>query len=631
MILASSVFFPQASPYVAFFIPVVKDLNLFAGISLVGLLLTAGFFLRESHGALTPEGVRVKTLAGLAALVWFVTTLGSLFLELANLFAESVVSTFQPGPLGSYIGQTSQGKTYMVTLLCAAIVIALLPRVKKTGGITIALAITFIGFLAPVFQSHSSSSSNHGLAIGGLLFHVFFISLWVGGVLGLIVIKPSERALAIPRFSSLALWCAIIVTISGVVTAWTRLNFWAAFASLYAILVLIKVLLTALLIYFGVRHRRYIAAKGEGSLAVFQLLTAEVMTMAIVVAIGGWLSTTQPPIAAKQVEPSDALILTGLNMPLAPTFARLFWMYIPDGIFLGLLLIATALYIRGVMVMSRRGDKWPIGRTVSFAVGVGVTDYATSGGLGIYSHFSFSFHMVAHMVLGMIAPIAFVLSAPITLALRTLPQGRADGERGIRGLLLSFLHSRYSQIVTNPVVALAIFDGSLFALYMTPLFGHLMQSHSGHFFMDLHFLLAGILFFHVIVGIDPNPRKVPHIVRIIILFAAMSIHAFFSIALMSNSGLIDGGYYQSLHRPWLTNLLNDQHTGGALGWAMGEIPILIALVATFIQWTRDDARETRRLDRAAQRSAAMGEDDDLARYNKYLAELNRQAQPKSSE
>ena len=119
--------------------------------------------------------------------------------------------------------------------------------------------------------------------------------------------------------------------------------------------------------------------------------------MAIVVAIGGWLSTTQPPIAAKQVEPSDALILTGLNMPPAPTFARLFWMYIPDGIFLGLLLIATALYIRGVMVMSRRGDKWPIGRTVSFAVGVGVTDYATSGGLGIYSHFSFSFHMVAHM------------------------------------------------------------------------------------------------------------------------------------------------------------------------------------------------------------------------------------------
>jgi len=625
VILASAPAFPQASAFVSFFIPVVKDLNLFAAIALVGLLVTVAFFLRESHGALSAEGLRIKSLAGLAALVWFVTTLGSLFLELANLFAESVVNTFSPGPIGSFIGQTSQGKTYLTTLLCGAIVIALLPRVKKTGGATIALAITFLGFLAPVFQSHASSSSNHGLAIGGLLFHVIFISLWVGGVLGLIAIKPTERALAIPRFSSLALWCAIIVTISGVVTTWTRLNFWSAFQSLYALIVLLKVLLTVVLVFIGVRHRRHIAAKAEQSLAVFQLLTAEIMVMAITVALGGWLSTTQPPIAAKQTEPSDALILTGLNMPGKPNLSRLFWMYAPDGIFLGLLLLATALYIRGVVLMSRRGDKWPVGRTISFAIGVGVTDYATSGGLGIYSHFAFSFHMVAHMVLGMIAPIAFVLSAPITLALRTLPQGRGDGERGIRGLLLSFLHSRYSQIVTNPIVALAIFDGSLFALYMTPLFGHLMQSHSGHFFMDLHFLLAGILFFHVIVGIDPNPRKVPHIVRIIILFAAMSIHAFFSIALMSNSGLIDGGYYQALHRPWLTNLLNDQHTGGALGWAMGEIPILIALVATFIQWTRDDARETRRLDRAAQRSEAMGEDDDLAKYNKYLAELNRQS------
>jgi putative copper resistance protein D len=54
---------------------------------------------------------------------------------------------------------------------------------------------------------------------------------------------------------------------------------------------------------------------------------------------------------------------------------------------------------------------------------------------------------------------------------------------------------------------------------------------------------------------------------------------------------------------------------------MGEIPILIALIATFVQWMRDDSRESRRLDRAAERAAAMGEEDDLAKYNKYLAKL----------
>ena len=101
----------------------------------------------------------------------------------------------------------------------------------------------------------------------------------------------------------------------------------------------------------------------------------------------------------------------------------------------------------------------------------------------------------------------------------------------------------------------------------------------------------------------------------------MSIHAFFSVALLSTSSLLDGGYFSSLHRPWNLNLLSDQHTGGALGWAMGEIPILLALIATFIQWMRDDSREAKRLDRASDRATAMGEDDELAKYNRYLARL----------
>jgi putative copper resistance protein D len=105
------------------------------------------------------------------------------------------------------------------------------------------------------------------------------------------------------------------------------------------------------------------------------------------------------------------------------------------------------------------------------------------------------------------------------------------------------------------------------------------------------------------------------------LLAAMSIHAFFSVALMSSSTLIDSGYFDSLQVPWVGDLLADQNKGGAIGWAMGEIPILIALVATFIMWTRDDAREARRIDRSAERMAAMGQPDELAQYNHYLQEL----------
>ena len=101
----------------------------------------------------------------------------------------------------------------------------------------------------------------------------------------------------------------------------------------------------------------------------------------------------------------------------------------------------------------------------------------------------------------------------------------------------------------------------------------------------------------------------------------MSIHAFFSIALMSSTSLLDGGYFASLQRPWFVDLFADQKLGGSIGWAMGEIPIVIALIATFIQWVRDDAREAKRFDRNADRLVSAGKPDELAEYNKYLAKL----------
>ena len=613
---------PHAVGYLNVLTPIVKDLQLISAITLIGLLLAIFAFIKEDHAKLSAEALRIRALALIAAAVWLVSTLGSLFIEISNLLSTSLVASFDPAVINSFISQTALGKTYAIELVAAVIVFAALTGIRKTTGAFAALVITFIGLLAPIFEGHASSLGNHGLAIGSMLFHVIFISLWVGGAIGLIAISPREREEAIPRFSALALWSVVAIALSGTANAWTRMNFASAWSTRYGAIVLLKIFLTIILIFIGYQHRKFIAAKVGVTQKVFRLLCGEVLLMITVVSLGGWLSTSEHP-----ENPSDtgavsaAQTITGLPMPKPPTLSRIIWAYSPDGFFLGLLILATALYIKGVLVLARRGDKWPVGRTVAFICGVGSVDFATSGGLGLYAHFAFSFHMIAHMILGMIAPIGFILSAPITLALRTLPQGRSDNERGIRGQLVALLNSRYMKVLTNPIVALAIFDGSLFLLYMTPLFGGLMQNHAGHLFMNIHFLLAGALFFHVIVGIDPNPQKVPHIVRIIILFAAMSIHAFFSIALLSATTLLDGGYFASLHRPWLSDLLVDQHTGGAVGWAMGEIPILIALVATFIQWVREDKKETKRIDRAEDRAAAMGADDELAKYNKYLAQL----------
>ena len=595
--------------------PLSKGLMQLTGVLSIGLLLTLGFLETDVRGAVSNFRLAKKVKSALLA--WIITILIFILIQIAYLLEQPISASFDLTVIRSYLTQTSIGKSYLVQLL--GILIVLLIPLKKVLSTYISLIIALIAITAPIFQSHGTSSSHHGLAIGALVIHVIALSFWVGGLFGLTQLSKAQKLIALPRFSELALWSAITVVITGAATAWTRLDSISSWQSKYGAITILKIFLTLTLIGFGALHRRWIIKSDFPS--IFRLISGEIVIMFVTVFVGSWLSTVAPP--TREIKSSQALLITGIQMPPAPTFSNILLAYDADGLMLGLLIIAVALYIKGVVILRKRGDTWPVGRTIAFALGISMVDFATSGGLGVYSHFAFSNHMMAHMFLGMIAPIGIVLGAPITLALRTLPQARNKDERGVRGSFIALLHSKPALVMTNPVVALAIFDGSLFTLYFTPLFGNLMQGHSGHFFMSTHFLLAGILFFQTIIGVDPAPRKVPHLVKIIIIFAAMSIHAFFSIAIMSATTLIDNGYFVLLERPWATDLLADQKLGGAIGWAMGEIPILLALIATFLQWLREDKKEAGRIDRAADRAAATGEDDDLAQYNRYLAQLNQ--------
>ena len=612
-----------ANPLVDSLSTVSRFISITSSFATVGALLAMGFLLIEKKGFLQTTALKLRIVASVSAITWFVASVALEITSVANILGTSLRGALDLNTLKSFLTQVTLGQyMFFQTLVALFVALAVLP-VKRTGGSIALLLLSIIGIIAPVFQSHSASSGSHALAIGSLAIHVIALAFWVGGIIAISLLDEKDRLVALPRFSVLAFWTAIATVISGSANAWARMNFASAWESGYAKVLISKILLTAILLYFGFENRKNLARKSSINLkALTQLIFAEVVVMIVAIVLGSWLSSHQSPIP--KVEPAfdAAIAVAGIKNPGAPNLWKLFSLYDPDAFILGGIIVAVALYIKGVRILSKRGDSWPVGRTLAFALGIAAIDFATSGGLGVYAKFSFEYHMIAHMVLGMIAPIGIVLGAPITLALRTLPIGRNQDERGVRGTLITLMHSKPTSILTNPVVVLAIFDGSLFLLYFTSLFGGMMQSHAGHLFMNVHFILAGILFFHVIIGVDPNPRKVPHIVRIVILFAAMSIHAFFSIALISTSTLLDQGYYKSLESPWLGDLLADQHAGGSIGWAMGEIPILLALVATFIQWMRDDSREAKRIDRNEARLAAMGQPDELAEYNLYLSKLN---------
>jgi putative copper resistance protein D len=587
----------------------------------IGTLLSASIFIPNKDGSLSDAALAVKKKASLLTFLWFVTAFLVILFKVSEILGTSIFSSFDSQTLISYLTQTDLGKSMFIQILIIAIVLTALPFIKRALPLLLFTLLAIVGLTSPVFQSHAAAGGSHSLAIGALVVHVVAISLWVGSLFGILIIPRELRITALYRFSALALWAAIAVSVSGVATAFTRLQDRSSWNSQYSYIVIAKIILTIALLAMGNANRKALQSRDEMKLKdLLRLISVEAMVMSGVALLGSWLSRIQPPIGDIS-QLTIAEIKVGMATPPPPSLRSLLFEYNPDALMIAILIVITALYIKGVIILKKRGDSWPVGRTVAFAIGIALIDFATSGGLGVYALFSFEYHMIAHMLLGMIAPIGLVLGAPITLALRTLPQSRDGQERGVRTLALSVLHSRYSKVLTNPITALALFDGSLFVLYFTDLFGTLMQNHAGHILMNIHFILVGFLFFNVIIGIDPNPKRYPHILRIVILFGAMSLHAFFSIALMSQTSLIDGGYYESLRTSWITSALDDQNAGGSVGWAMGEIPMLLALISTFILWMREDKRETVRIDRNEARLAAMGEPDELAQYNSYLNKL----------
>jgi putative membrane protein len=251
-----------------------------------------------------------------------------------------------------------------------------------------------------------------------------------------------------------------------------------------------------------------------------------------------------------------------------------------------LLPLVAVLYAIGVRRLQANGHRWPAARTLAFSAGLAALALATLPPLGPAEVERFSAHVLQHVLLGMVAPLALALGAPVTLALR------ASG-RPVRRRLLRLLHSRPVALLTHPVVGWVLFGGTLFALYFSPLFGLSLRSRLVHEVLHLHFLAAGCLFVVPLVGLDPVRPRLSHGARLLAVLLAVPLHAFLGMALLQSERILGGGGWS----------LADQHLGAGLLWATGDLLAGIAAVVIFFQWVASDERQATRLDR---RGAAVG-------------------------
>ncbi|MCT9819558.1 bifunctional copper resistance protein CopD/cytochrome c oxidase assembly protein [Microbacterium sp. W1N] len=608
-------------PVVRWGLPVAKLLVNLSAAGLIGSLVVALFALRAGERpfdlALDVASVSAAVLTIAGGAVAYLT-----FLSIFN--AQPSAGAEFGGQLGRFLVDTDVGRAWLITTIAAAVLTVLTFAVRGWLS-TLLVAVLALAALVPMAtQGHSGDEANHNTAVVALLLHIVGAAVWLGGLVIVVIVRPAltraQMADVLARYSSIALAAFAVVAISGVARAVVGVVSWQYLASPYGVLLLVKVgALVAVGVIAAWYRLRLISRIREDatSRAFWGLIALELAFLGIASGVAAALARTPPPVDTSLPEvPSPAELLTGAPLPPELTPAR--WLTAWDIDMLWAFVVAFGLffYLAGAWRMHRRGDRWPIYRTVLWVAGMLTLLWVTCGPINAYQDYLFSMHMVGHMLLSMAIPMMLVFGAPVTLAARAIRK-RDDGTRGGREWILWAVHTPFANVITHPLFAAAMFIGSLWAFYYTDLFRWSLYDHIGHEWMIAHFLVSGYLFVQSLVGIDPVPLRYPYPFRLLTLIGVMAMHAFFGISIMMSSGLFVAEWFGSMGRTWGGTPLDDQYLGGGIAWSIGEIPTLILAMTVAIQWSRNDQRTQRRADRQADRTG----DAELEAYNARLAEL----------
>lgn len=619
-------------PVVRWGLPTARLFHDFSFATTVGALSLAMFAAKV--GGKTWR--KLLDIAAAAAMTWTVSALATaLFIFMNATGVHPNDEKFGPA-LFEFITNVTAGQLWSVIVLGAALVSVLSLSVSRPTG----TFWTFFFSVAAIYplaeMGHAAGAASHDLAVSGMLLHLLGVSVWVGGLIALVLVRPlkyGQLTDLLTRFSQLAFLAAFVTGFSGIASAMLRVGTVEALLTPYGYLIIGKTLAFIVLAGYGIIQRNFIIKKIEAADKpktvrnwFWLIVVTEIMVMGAANGIAAALSQTRTPVPQElpTLDSSPARILTGETLPPEPDLINFFVLWRFDLLWMVVSILAILWYIWGVIRLKKRGDAWPWYRTVLFVSGMLLFFYSTNGALNAYEKYLFSVHMIAHMSLGMLIPVLIVPAAPVTLLLRAVKK-RPDGSMGMREWVLWMVQSKWLRIVGHPIVAAAIFALSLWIFYYTPMFMWATSNHLGHVWMVIHFSIAGFLFVQSLVGIDPVHYRPPYTLRLVLLLGTMAFHAFFGLSIMMNENLMSVDWYGAMGWDYGVSALEDQQTAGGIAWGIGEIPTMLLGIIVAVGWSKSEEKVAKRTDARARRTGDQ-EREDYNAYLKRLAEHDQHSQ-----
>ena len=236
-----------------------------------------------------------------------------------------------------------------------------------------------------------------------------------------------------------------------------------------------------------------------------------------------------------------------------------------------LIAVAAVLYARRVRTLGRRGTPVERWRPWSFGTGLGLLFFALVSPVGSFGEEEFFWaHMVQHVIVGDLAPLAIVagLTGPI---LRPL---------------LSFRLATRLRVLTHPLVALPLWALNLGLWHLPVLYEAAVRHDAVHALEHVSFFTAGALMWAPVLEVLPGPAwfgtgaKAAYIVVVRVLET-----------IIGNVFLWSGGAFYSVYEHpvprWGLSAEADQGIAGAIMMIEGSIVTLCALAWLVLRWASE--------------------------------------------
>jgi putative membrane protein len=188
-------------------------------------------------------------------------------------------------------------------------------------------------------------------------------------------------------------------------------------------------------------------------------------------------------------------------------------------------------------------------------------------------YYLFSVHMAQHLLLTLVFPPLLILGLPGWLV---EPLVRPTPVRLV------------ARVLTQPVVAAAVFTATIAVWHLAPYYDLMMRDHDVHIVTHLMFMVTATLMWWPVL--NPVPALLPRLgygLGMLYLFL-VGIPMQIVAAMITLSGSVLYPWYAVAPRTWGLSPLDDQQLGGLLMWVPGNLYMFLVIGVLFLVWAREN-------------------------------------------